>query len=297
MQPISFFLSLAAIVFSTAAHALDLEADFLYWQPSETIDWAFTNNTGYPNQKVAFQTIGFHATPGYRLSLGYHRQAWGIKGIVTDYKTNSNSSLEGNVTSAFMGGKLAEVLYQAGQVHFGIEFTMLEADWYKNFYPENNLRITPLIGLQGGKINQSVRTQFQGQHQIVEEVHNNFSGIGPKAGVEGEWTLIQRNNYSFGITALGATSYQWGRWHINDVLRQTQTPRQIITEVGPRDVGAFSLQSQLGLHWTYKKTSILLSYELSDWFNQYQVLDDATGAHNNDLVFQGLTLGITYQMK
>ena len=46
----------------------------------------------------------------------------------------------------------------------------------------------------------------------------------------------------------------------------------------------FDLQGKCS-HLSFK-----LGYEIQDWFNQYQVFDNGTGAHNNDLLLQGLTL-------
>lgn len=40
---------------------------------------------------------------------------------------------------------------------------------------------------------------------------------------------------------------------------------------------------------------VKVAYEVSDWFNQYQVFDNTTGARNNDLVLQGLTVGLNYR--
>lgn len=277
---------------TSTAYSLEIDAQLLYWQPSETIDWAFTNNAGYPQQTVAFKTMAFDFTPGYRLGLDYNHKPWGLQGQLSHFHTNSSTSAKGSLTSAFMGGKLAEVVYQSGQVQFDIDFTMIEGLGYYDLFPDEHLRLRPLLGLQGGWINQSPNTQFQGQHFISERVKNNFSGIGPKAGIEGEWTVLETQGYRLGILAACATSYQWGNWFIRDDLTVNTATQEIITKVGPRDLGAFSLQTMLGLHLNYKNFSMSLGYEFSDWFNQYQVLDDATGAHNNDLVLQGLNLGI-----
>lgn len=37
-------------------------------------------------------------------------------------------------------------------------------------------------------------------------------------------------------------------------------------------------------------------YEINDWFEQFQIFDDATGAHNNDLILQGLTVQLAYRL-
>jgi hypothetical protein len=41
--------------------------------------------------------------------------------------------------------------------------------------------------------------------------------------------------------------------------------------------------------------AIKAGYEIQDWFNQYQVFDDGTGSHTNDLVLQGLTVRVRYE--
>ena len=58
-------------------------------------------------------------------------------------------------------------------------------------------------------------------------------------------------------------------------------------------MGAFELQGLVGLNLHYKNADVKVGYEVSDWFNQYQVFDDGTGTHTNDLVLQGLTVSLT----
>ncbi len=47
------------LLFSSMAHAIDFYADALYWQASESAEWALTNNLNTTNQVVSYKTIGF----------------------------------------------------------------------------------------------------------------------------------------------------------------------------------------------------------------------------------------------
>jgi hypothetical protein len=62
------------------AYSVDLYADALYWQPSESVDWALTNSnissTVQPNQIISYKTIEFDYSPGFRIGLGAHSDDW-----------------------------------------------------------------------------------------------------------------------------------------------------------------------------------------------------------------------------
>lgn len=286
-------LTLIALICPPTAYAVDLYLDALYWQPSESIDWSLTNNLNTSNQNITYKTIDFNFAPGFRVGIGHKAPVWDTRIIYTHIDTKALDSATGNVTSAFMGGKLVEAIYSAGQVDFKINVNTIDVDLLKNIQVSNSLLIKPLIGLRGAWINQQINTQFQGQINVLEEVQNNFTGLGPKAAVENQWTFYNHENSKASFIAHFTSAYLWGNWSIHDRLTQSIAAPNFITSVGKRDFGAFTVQGLLGLDFAYKNYSLKLAYEIADWLNQYQVLDNATGTHNNDLVLQGLTLGFS----
>lgn len=295
MRNIYQLLIVAGLLFSSNTHAVDFYADALYWQASETIDWAYTNSLSPPNQVVAYQAIQFDYDPGFRVGIGLQSDQGDFRVIYTRFYTRTNESATGNIVSAFTGSKFAETFYGAGQVNFTISFNMFDADFLKPIHLSESLIIKPSIGLRGGWIDQSVNASFQGTLSVLEEVTNNFWGFGPKAGVESKWFFYQKDNAHYSLVADFASSYMWGKWSIHDILYQNNATRIFVADVGKRDLGAFAVQGLLGINLDYNNYSIKLGYEISDWFDQYQVLDDASGAHNNDLVLQGLTLAVRYR--
>jgi hypothetical protein len=153
--------------------------------------------------------------------------------------------------------------------------------------------VRPVIGLRAAWIKQRIITTFQGVQSIAEFVNNNFSGFGPKAAIETKWIVHCKNAYLYSIFADFTGSFLWGNWRISDVVNDSNG-LTLSSSVGNRFFGAFSFQGIMGIGLDYKRFAMKLGYELGDWFNQYQVLDDGTGAHNNDLLLQGLTLKISY---
>jgi hypothetical protein len=164
----------------------------LYWRATETVDWALVNNLNTNNQKVSYLTSEYKFKPGFRLGLAYLGK-WDGNLWYTRYQTRVQDSSSGNLTSAYMGGKIAQldpaVFYKTGQFDSSIHLDMIDLDLGRRFMPANNLIIRPKIGLQSARINQTFNTQFQGYKSVRENISNDFTGIGPKAGIDAEILL------------------------------------------------------------------------------------------------------------
>lgn len=294
MRYFNQFIIVTILLFSPLAHAVDFYIEALYWQASETIDWALTNNLSVPNHIIAYKTIDFNFAPGFRIGAGVQQEDWNAKVLYSRYNVQANAATSGNVISAFMPSKFVETFYQTAQVNFTIDFNMVDVDLYKSIQVGDSLFLNPLIGFKGGAINQRVNTSYLGDVSVLERVTNDFSGFGPKIGVESQWSLYNKNNYHYSLIANFATSYMWGKWSIYDTLTRNDSSEIGSVNVGKRDLGALSLQGLVGINVDYKNYSIKIGYEISDWFNQFQVFDNATGTHSNDLVLQGATLAFKY---
>jgi hypothetical protein len=57
------------------------------------------------------------------------------------------------------------------------------------------------------------------------------------------------------------------------------------------------VQEQAGVEGRENPSQAPAGFELNDWLNQCQIFDDATGPHNNDLIFQGLTVNMGCKFK
>jgi hypothetical protein len=283
------------LLFSSLSNAVDFDLEFLYWQPSETIDWAVTNNKSLPNQIITYKTIDFDFAPGFRLGAQFEKETFNGRVYYTWLNSRGKDAVNGNVISAYMPSKFAEDFYQSGQVRFNIDFDSIDADLIKTIPIEKKWVLNPYIGIKAARIDQSITTQYLGTILVIERVKNDFLGIGPKIGIEGSLPIYQGHRLNSQFVADFSTALMWGTWSINDTMTQSNSSLISSVDIANRNLGALEVQGFVGLRLTHERFSVKAGYEVSDWFNQYQLFDNATGSHSNDLVFQGLSLQFLVQ--
>lgn len=272
-------------------NAMDFYAEGLYWQASETVDWVLTNNLNSTHQTIAYQTLSFHPKPGFRLGLGVDGSQFDTRALYSHYQTSTTDTSGANSISTFFGGKFTSPFYQAGQASMKINFNVIDLDLlYNQLNLSDHLLIRPTLGLRGAWIDQTIITQFQNPISVVETVQNNFTGVGIKGGMENKFYFLQTNNATYSVIANFAASFLFGNWSIHDQLTSNNARPPFNVDVGKRDFGAPALEALLGMGFDYSNVALVAGYEVADWYNQYQVFDDGTGAHNDDLMLQGLTL-------
>lgn len=276
-----------ALFWAGNAHAVGFFLEGLEWRATETNDWVYNNSETVPNQTIAYKTLDFNYKPGFRIGAFYVNN-WDALFAYTHYYTSTSDSAVGHLQPSFSGSVSAKpsaaYLYSSGQVNQTINYNIFDLDVGKQFHPTEAITLHPLVGLMGGWINQLIKAQYQGSTSTHETITNNFTGIGPKVGID-----VDVNFFFVSF----ATSYLLGHWTVSDYTTVIPT-RSYTIQGASRNLGAVTLQGAIGLKSEYKQWAFKLAYEMSDWFDQVQYFDNDTGAHNNDLVLQGLTLGISY---
>lgn len=287
-------LSLLGALSSSELYAYQVFADALYWRSTETVDWSYVNDRTLPEQHITYRTIDFHFEPNFRIGIGSEGNC-NTAFYYTRFHTHANDEVYGNITSAFIADRVAHFpdgnLYQAGEIDFTIDFNMFDVDLSQSFYVDEIFVLTPVIGLRGGWINQSIATDFQGPVSALERVKNNFFGIGPKASLETTLKLFCRPSYQLDLFVDFTSSYLWGHWKITDIYYDN-TPKNVNVILDSRNFGALALEGSLGFTLNYRCFSVKLGYEIMNWFNQCQIYDNDSGPNNEDLLLQGITLGL-----
>jgi len=307
------FIILSCCIFSLNAYAsFNVFIDALYWKATETLDWALTNNWNTRNQDVDYQTFNPSFEPGYRIGIGYEG-SWDTKLYYTRYQTKTDDSVNGHITSGYLAAKLTQsnpevdYVFQSGQGELTIDYKMLDWNLGKRFNATDYLMFRPIVGVEGGWINQKIITHFQNAipsaeaihtsvaypASTIETIHQHYKGIGPKAGIDSEFTFLERDNYKLNLIANFSSSYLWGHWELSDILHNSvdQTMEIVLDD---RNFGAFTIQGLVGIGFDYKRLAMKLGYEFNDLFNQCQIFDDTTGSHANDLILQGVTFELSY---
>lgn len=289
---------LFTLLFSSSANALELFLDAIDWRATETNDWAYVNSETLPNQTLNYKTIDFPYSPGFRIGARYI-STWDALFSYSNLNTTAKDSTTGNIQPAFVGSVTAKpshaYLYQSGQVTQSINYNIFDLNFGRQFHPAASLILHPIVGLIGGWIDQSIHASYQGSTSSNEKITNNFKGIGPKAGIDTSISLFTYNDYQPQLIVAFAASYLLGHWDISDVTNAS-TPQTIYVAGSNHSMGALTLQGLMGIKLEHKKFAVKLAYEISDWFNQSQFFDNDTGTHNNDLVLQGLTFGVSYDL-
>lgn len=298
---------LLAFIFSNSASAMEFFLEGIDWRATESNDWAYANSEILPNQTIGYKTIDFTYSPGFRVGAIY-TSTWDALLSYTRFNTTGNDSATGHIRPSFSGSVTASptgYLFRSGQVHQSIDYNIFDLDAGKQFNPAASLIIHPIIGLMGGTINQSIHAIYRGSISTNENISNDFTGIGPKAGVDISINLLNQSEYEPKLIVAFASSYLLGHWSISDVT-SVNPPRVIVPGNQPtstinvkgvsHSLGALTLQGLIGMKVEHKNLAVKIAYEIGDWFNQSQFFDNDTGTHNNDLILQGLTLGISYRM-
>lgn len=298
MQSYSRFLILALLFINGSALASGVFLEALEWRATETNNWVYLNSLTVPNQTLNYKTIQFNYSPGIRVGAFYEKEATDLLFAFTHYYTSTNDSAVGNMQPSFLGSVTAKpaaaYLYSSGQVNQSIKYNILDLDLGKSFHPTEIIMLHPILGLMGGWIDQNINAQYQGSTSSNEQIVNDFKGIGPKFGVDTEINLLSYHNVQPNLFASVAASYLAGYWNIRDTTSVIPVKNIAVTGSNPH-MGAVTLQGAIGFKFDYKKLQVKLAYEINDWRDQCQFFDNDTGAHNNDLILQGLTLGITYK--
>ncbi len=286
------------------APAMEVFADFLHWRATQPVDWVLNTNRLPSDQFVAYETIDFDFESGFRAGVGLEGP-WDAKSYYTRFHTATSDSASGNLTPAFMGGKMAlsddpassPPYFDSGQVRSVIDYNMVDCDFGRQFNPLPSLQMRPIFGLRAGWIDQTFDAEFHDvsvSKSIREHIQNDFWGIGPKIGLENAWTVWDGEACRIHCVANFYTAYLLGHWSIRDVTHLTapQVQSERVVPINDRDFGALTFQAVVGVHLEYGCWSAMAGYEINDWLNQCQIFDDATGPHNNDLLLQGLVVNV-----
>lgn len=291
---------------------LDIFATVLYWHATQTVDWAIVNYINNPNMQThSFEGVSFGWDPGFKVGVGYNMEydGWDTQFSYTWFRTRTSEYLQpspGIIKPAYWGFTTALTeSFISGQLHWNIKFNMFDLDLGRAFWIGKNLSMRPFVGLKGGLIDQTIYTNWQNPTIDVsligttltatENLKQNFRGLGPRAGICSKWGLGSIDQCYFSLIGDFAAGFLWGHWQFSDHFADNSLVT-VHTRVANRNFGALMAQSFFGIgfdsnfrhnlsHFSFK-----MGYEIQDWFSAYQLFDDNTGQHNNDLILQGLSL-------
>ena len=328
MERLAAVMAFILMISTTLQAGTELSVEYLYWKVQEDQLYPFVSYDQYVSDglnlfDITSQNQKFEYTSGVRLAVGYDcfcrnydlNFAWTHIHPCTTTNISSSDILisfadqtNANFAQATSGESQWNLNYDMLDLTLGCEYTICRC-----------FSMRPNIGLKGGWINQTQEitvnnvgldgpppTEFA---QGSVKRRNNFSGVGPRLGVDLRYGLGSYfgifSTFSgallFGDGALKTTTF------LSDTLDNNDDPigPQLTTLNNPGSRLSSTVQLLLGVDWTYclrQKYEICLGvgYEVQFWWKQLRSINSIPQAlfvnsPAGDLMMQGLTLQMSFE--
>lgn len=332
-----FLLSLLAFMSSLCGNQNDngffyISSDLLIWQMREqgADNWGQVMQPAGAFQEMQLLPAPFKWKPGFRIGVGYNsnHDLWDVLFSYTWYRTNA--VLLTNQTSSFVfssflgnffidntnGAKLSGPIYKDASIQWDVLFNTFDLEVGRVFYTDAFLTLRPFIGLKGGVINQKISTTWQVPFDqvsplippvpvttfssAVENLKNNFGGIGPSGGLNASWHLYTTPDTTCNFFGNFSGALILGHWNLSD-LYQNNAP-QSVAIINDKITSALTMvRGNMGLEWLHDinddvMLTLRVSYESQVWLNMLRFYSLNGGRFNNLLSLHGgvVEVGVTF---
>lgn len=289
--------------------------DFLVWQVRESgaDNWAQVINTSAVGTSAYLVDAPFAWNTGVRVGVDHQcsQYPFDILFAYTHYQAYASNQASGTVASAFDGGYFVDntdgamlgLTYNNANVKWQIFYNTADVNLGQHVEIDPVLQLHPYIGLKAASINQKIFTNWltptipTNFTSAIENLRNDFLGIGPTLGVDTTWMMYRSANHSVGLIGNIAGGLLAGHWNFHEVF-VNNTGVTIITHVAGVNGAAPVAIGLLGLQWAMQfgtsTISASLGYEAQMWFNQEQFYSLSMGRANRPVSIQGGNLEVRY---
>lgn len=294
-------------------------AEVLYWEMREgsAENWGQIITSGAP-QTIHVLSVPFKWRPGFRLGFGKNLQhdRWDTVLYYTRYQTKGvqqASTSSGGIYSPFLGnffvnntngGSItAAPNYSAAGIKWKLFFNTLDLELGRKFKIDRALQMRPFIALKGGVINQHIFSTWNNPTNTVnftaavENLKNDFTGIGPAIGLDTTWHVYKGKKSVFNIFGSFSGALMFGHWRFSD-LYQNDHPLSVAVQVSNINGACTMGRGLLGVEWSTKlgrhNTGIRIAYEIQGWFDQLQFYSYNMGRLNAAMYLQGGVIGFYF---
>jgi len=230
--------------FNPNSRGFDVFAGLIVWTANEVSAdcWAEVITTDNSSTSNDLQQIHFGWDPGFRVGVGYRMEhdQWDTQLYYTWFYTRGEdkvSESSGGVHSTYLGNfyvgnplglGLSGPSYQSASIDWTIRFNIFDWELGRNFWVSKSLSLRPFIGVKGGWIHQFIHSKWKNPNRSgaeffnvgVENIKNNFWGIGPAAGINSAWLLFAGQSQFFSLFADFSGAIMWGHWSFSDRFKK-----------------------------------------------------------------------------
>lgn len=292
--------------------------DSLIWTAREagTDCWAEGITSGPSFISNNLEHVHFGWDLGFRIGACYEikHDEWDTQLVYTWFKTQGKDHASrgpGSMHSTFLGNfyvnnaegaGITGPAYESASIQWAIKLQIFDVELGRNFWMSKSVKLRPFIGAKGGWIDQCIHSKWYKPHLDkapffnlgIENIKNNFWGIGPEMGINSTWTLFTGNHHSFSFFEDISGALMYGHWSFGDVFNNDSN-QKIIIDSQPINGGASMLRLCTGLAWNAEwrqnryQWCTKLGYEAQCWLNQLQFYSFTGGRLCNQLTLQGVT--------
>ncbi len=305
--------------FHSHSHSIDIFACALVWTAKESGTEAWAQKLTESNLKTDFDllAVDFGWDAGFRVGIGYgmRHDQWDTQLYYTWFRTRGHDHVSGGpgtIHSSFLGNfyvnnpdgdGLSGIAYQKASIDWSIHYNIFDWELGRGFWVSKALSLRPFIGIKGGWIDQSIHSKWQNPDVAaaeffdtgVENLKNNFWGIGPSAGIDTKWKMLDARNHRLWLFGDLSGAIMYGHWTFSDAYNN-DIDQKVKVKLSHLNSGASMVRTWMGLGWdvTFSRGryqfAAQLGYEMQFWFDQLQYYSFDDGRLVNELTLQGGTL-------
>lgn len=305
------------------------DLEFLWWRAVEDgIDYAWLSDASDPSVGANMHVQGqdFEFDPGYRIGLGYNfgYDDWDLYIVYTWLYTYPKTSLtgtkvagNGSVLGLFSllpnnGGSLQLIGFErARNVSWQMQFNAWDLELGRHFYVGEHLALKPVTGIKGALIRQHLRANYdnadyprQGRDgpefsNVQARGKTRWWGVGPKAGMHGQWELFS----GFSVIGNIQAALLYGEFHIRtsanavddrtDNTGQNRGGRFRDDFYRLRPMAALMLGLEWGrCLWDWMFFSMHVGWEGQYWQQQMEFINFKDITPDGDLSMTGINAGV-----
>ncbi|MGE0671260.1 MAG: Lpg1974 family pore-forming outer membrane protein [Parachlamydiales bacterium] len=297
-----------------------VEGEVLYWQSSmDDLDFAIKSHSTTSISHGHVEELDFDWDWGFRLGLGYKipHDKWDLFLNYTHVHAHAHGSAHrenGAIFPQWMAPfavtvPAGQTLYATrAHAHWSANVNIADIELGRNCFAGKWLSIRPFMGVRALFIDQDFHVNYKGGTAVPVgnedkvSIDNDFWGVGLRMGFDSLWGL----GAGWAIYGNGAASLLSGHFDIHQHEKLKNDIRKVSISDDVDNV-VVAAELALGIQWDYLFSKdryhfgVKFGWEFNVFFDQNQMIrfvsDTSPGAFsrsNEDLTFQGLTLGLRF---